>query len=118
MGKKEAKDSCCKYCKAVFDKDPNPLVKNPGPSDTVKRRQVTAKDCKGCFGFLKTDEEFGDMTSSALCEFLEHEPNQRRYDSLYADWCAKRRDGGRRARTRGSLLFFWGECTRGFQNPG
>ena len=111
MGKKDAAKAakpCCKYCKAIFDETPNPCVKNPGPSDTVKRRQVTAKECKGCFGFLKTDEEFGGMTASALSDFLEDEQNQRRYNEIYGQWCAKRREGGRRARSRGPLMVsFW-----------
>lgn len=95
------KSDACKYCKAVFDHDANPLIAKPEVHDTVKRRCPGAKDCKACFSFLRTDEFYGSMTAGALVKHLEDSDNQSKYDDKFGEWCTTRRDGGRRARTRG-----------------
>lgn len=98
------KSDACKFCKAVFDHDANPLVSKPEVHDTVKRRCAGATDCKACYSFLRTDEFYGSMTAGALVEHLENPNNQSKYDDKFGDWCTTRRDGGRRTRNRGGSL--------------
>ena len=92
----------CKFCKMVFDEDPNPCVKDPGPDDVVRRRCGGSKDCKHCYGFIRFEEDYAEMSASALAEHLENPKNQEKYDKRLETWCKTRREGGRRGRGRGT----------------
>eukprot|EP00435_Cladocopium_sp_Y103_P023439 s2217_g5.t1 len=103
MGRSRPADAACKFCKLRFDKDKNPLVKKPGANDTLKPRCANARDCRPCYNFIKNDEEYAEMTTVALLEHLENPDNQKIYDEKFHEWCETRREGGRRARTRGAI---------------
>ena len=105
MGKgKAVADAACKFCKLRFHVDTNPLVKNPDKNDTLKPRCSNARDCRPCANFIKNEEEYADMTASALEKYLQDTANQKVYDEKFKEWCATRREGGRRARNRGVCL--------------
>ena len=105
MGKgKAVADAACKFCKLRFHVDTNPLVKNLDKNDTLKPRCTNARDCRPCANFIKNEEEYADMTASALEKYLQDTANQKVYDEKFKEWCATRREGGRRARNRGVCL--------------
>jgi hypothetical protein len=106
-GRKPPAVAFCKFCKKTFDKDVNPLAKDPGPDDLLKRRNPAARDCKACYGFLKSESQnhengYGDMSGDALMEYLDKPGKQDEYDTKFSEWCEARRGGKRRAKTRGA----------------
>ena len=115
----------CKFCKLTIGTSLNPVIKNPSKSDTLKRRAPGSKECSACFGFLKTDTDFGGMTKPALEKHLSDPENQEAYDSAFSDWCKGRRDGKRIRRGWDNVLaelfigglVFWcniKQCSEGF----
>ena len=94
---------CCKWCKRIFNKDENPVVKNPKPTDLLKPKSYGSKECRPCFSFIKGEPDYSDLTTAALTEHLKKPENQAAYDSKFGSWCEQRREGGRRAKNRGGV---------------
>eukprot|EP00435_Cladocopium_sp_Y103_P055508 s191_g18.t1 len=105
MGRKLVVDqNRCKLCKKVFDQDPNPLVKKDGKGDELLRRRAPhSRDCKPCSSFFRNEDDYSEMTAEALEAHLENPANQAEYDRRFDEWCEARREGKRRARSRGCI---------------
>ncbi|CAL1150424.1 unnamed protein product, partial [Cladocopium goreaui] len=87
----------CKFCHKQFGVDRNPTIKNPGASDLLARRAPGSKECKVCFGFLRSgDSRFSQLTRTALADALKDPAEQSSFDSELNRWCEARRDGKRR----------------------
>ena len=80
-----------------FDQ-PNPVVKDPAPGDTLKRATAGSMVCRPCSRFTLVDPEYKKMTSKQLVEHLQDDANQAEYNDRREAWCSQRREGKRVAK--------------------
>ena len=97
MGKGSVKsgDPCCKFCKNSFS-SPNPMVKNAAPDDCLKHRTPGSHECRPCFQFKSSHEDYQNLSSSALFEVLRDPQNQADFNAKREAWCEHRRQGKRK----------------------
>lgn len=88
------KGNSCKHCGGEFGKDHCPLSKDS--SQLLKPRAPGTLLCQPCYGFVRNDPEFGDLTASALIEALKNPDTKAKFMSRRAAWCEDRRSGKRR----------------------
>ena len=103
-GQRGKNKDLCKFCKRSFETAPNPLVKNPGHGDLLKRRCANGKDCRACYNFIKGHAEYSEFTGSGLAAHLDNGNNQEVYNTRFEEYCSGVREGTKRARKRGALF--------------
>ena len=95
MGAKKTDNGCCKWCRKPFASTPNPIVKNPGPKDLLKRRTPVSNECRPCFSFQGSDAKYSNMSKPELASHLQSETGFNEYSGGLEEYCAQRRDGKR-----------------------
>ncbi|CAE7797949.1 unnamed protein product [Symbiodinium sp. CCMP2592] len=89
-----ASSGACVRCKRAWT-SPNPLVKDPAPENTLKRRGQ-ANFCQPCFSYCSCDPQFKQLSAAEIVTKIDED--QASYDSGLTSWEESRREGGRRSR--------------------
>ena len=90
------KSQTCNRCKRSWSV-PNPLIKNPEPSDTLKRRGVSAS-CTSCWGYCNVTQEYEGMSGPEIVEAINKD--QEKYNQGLMEYEESRRENKRMRKDR------------------